>query len=91
MFTEGTEAPAAAPGVGFCDRAINKARQVAGRALERLRGLAGDLPDGTVEQIERRLGACYLRLGPKSIEERDRNLELRIPVTVETGAEPEHL
>lgn len=49
MSIEGTDAP----GLVIRERVIEKAREVSGKALARLRGLAGELPEGTVEQVER--------------------------------------
>jgi hypothetical protein len=40
------------PGLVIRDRMIEKAREVADRALERLRGLTSELPKGTVERVE---------------------------------------
>src|SRR5688500_15195866 len=41
------------PDVQAHERVLEEAREVSGKALERLRGLAGELPEGAVAHVER--------------------------------------
>jgi len=65
------------------ERVMERAREVAGKTLDRLRGLASQLPDGAVEHVE--------RLHEDPLRERRKAARLpdgAIPVAVRPGERP---
>src|SRR4051794_24452145 len=80
MSIEGDEA---APGGAVREQVMEEARGVAERALERLRGLSGELPEGAVEQVER------LHRDPASERRKAARLgDAPLPVSVRLGPLP---